>query len=146
MLHAENKVTLPISKLDASGNEVLWNLQEVHKAQASTSWSLSVSAYSMLDSQLTITGYHGKAKPRISKPNFWTHTSRNGAFGRKIWKKWFNNQAMNRMESRLNRAPDVRPRAGSARYEMRRIEATKVDTRVARDNQSCYGISNMSPY
>jgi hypothetical protein len=85
----------------------------------------------------TLSGYHGKPKVRISKPNYWTHTSRNGAFGRKIWKKWFNNQAWNRMERRLNNT-SYYGRAGTDRYEMRRIERKRVDTKEARDNKSVY--------
>jgi hypothetical protein len=43
-------------------------------------------------------GYHGQPKPRMYEGNFWTHHPRRGAFGRKLWKKWFNNKAMNKME------------------------------------------------
>ncbi|TVY87317.1 hypothetical protein LAWI1_G006953, partial [Lachnellula willkommii] len=38
--------------------------------------------------------YHGNPKPRSYKGNLWTHRSRNGAFGPKLWKMWVNNAAM----------------------------------------------------
>lgn len=75
-------------------------------------------------------GYHGHHKPRGSEPKFWTHRSRKGAFGRKLWKKWFNNAAMNRFENRLNEPNSVRK--GSERYEMRRLGPKSVNTRESR--------------
>lgn len=81
-------------------------------------------------------GYHGAPKPRKCESKYWTHTSRNGAFGRKIWKKWFNNNAMNRLEARLQEHIPENDRGGSKRYSMRYLEAKQVDTKVARDNKS----------
>lgn len=80
-------------------------------------------------------GYHGKPKPRKCESNFWTHRSRRGAFGRKLWKKWFNNQAMNKLELRLAKG-DYSKRKGTERYEMRRLDAKKINTREIRDNHS----------
>lgn len=83
-----------------------------------------------------IVGYHGKRKERTSKPKFWTHTSRGGAFGRKIWKKWFNNRAMNRLERRLASQRAENERSGSQRYGLRKLEGVVVDTKKARDSKS----------
>ncbi|KAL2061902.1 hypothetical protein VTL71DRAFT_7280 [Oculimacula yallundae] len=80
--------------------------------------------------------YHGKPKQRQSKSNFWTHTSRNGAFGRKIWKKWFNNRAMNQLEARLASERQTVQRNGSQRYSMRALKAMDVDTVEVRDSRS----------
>ncbi|KUJ17036.1 uncharacterized protein LY89DRAFT_685011 [Mollisia scopiformis] len=80
--------------------------------------------------------YHGSPKPRKFEGHYWTHTSRGGAFGRKIWKKWFNNRAMNRLETRLQKQILVDERKGSDRYSLRQLEAKTVDTRVDRDNKS----------
>lgn len=50
-----------------------------------------------------------------------------------MWKKWFNNQAMNRMEARL-RSATVPGRAirGDVRYDFREIGAKDVNTRAMR--------------
>jgi len=82
--------------------------------------------------------YHGAAKVRKSGNHFWTHTSRGGAFGRKIWKKWFNNRAMNRLEARLASERQAVERGGSARYSLRRLEPMDVDTMEVRDSKSTY--------
>lgn len=75
-------------------------------------------------------GYHGRTKPQTRNETFWTHRSRRGAFGRKLWKKWFNNRAMNHYESRL-RLPGVRK--GLKRYDLRTVVPKDVDTRLERD-------------
>jgi hypothetical protein len=81
-----------------------------------------------------ILGYHGCKKPRIYAGNFWTHRSGHGAFGRKLWKKWFNNRAMNSLEGRLERGSS--DRAEGTRYTLRALEPKQVDTKAARDNNS----------
>jgi hypothetical protein len=78
-------------------------------------------------------GYHGQPKKRVYKGNFWTHSSRKGAFGRKIWKKWFNNAAMNRLEARLGK--EIPARKGNDRYEMRSLAPKMVNTRASRDSR-----------
>ncbi|KAF8859529.1 hypothetical protein BDZ45DRAFT_725269 [Acephala macrosclerotiorum] len=83
--------------------------------------------------------YHGAPKPRRSHDHYWTHTSRGGAFGRKIWKKWFNNRAMNRMEARLQKQIQVEQRKGSERYSLRQLEAKAVNTKVDRDSKASSG-------
>ncbi|KAH6717022.1 hypothetical protein DL95DRAFT_450980 [Leptodontidium sp. 2 PMI_412] len=80
--------------------------------------------------------YHGQPKERKSGNHFWTHTSRGGAFGRKIWKKWFNNRAMNKLEARLASERQAVQRNGSQRYSLRRLEPMDVDTTEVRDSKS----------
>lgn len=82
--------------------------------------------------------YHGRPKPRKSTCKFWTHTSRHGAFGRKIWKKWFNNCAMNKMEGRLRRERASAARKGTQRYAMRALRGIDVNTRILRDSRTSY--------
>ena len=85
---------------------------------------------------LCIIGYHGKAKVRKYEGNYWTHTSRGGAFGREIWKRWFNNRAMNNLEVRLSTERPEQHRKGSERYAMRTLEAKEVDTQEVRDSHA----------
>lgn len=85
---------------------------------------------------LKMLGYHGKSKVRKSGNHFWSHTSRGGAFGPKIWKKWFNNRAMNRLEARLASERQTVQRNGSQRYSLRRLEAVDVDTQEVRDSKA----------
>ena len=85
---------------------------------------------------LCMVGYHGKAKVRKYEGNYWTHTSRGGAFGRKIWKRWFNNRAMNNLEVRLSTERPEQQRKGSERYAMRTLEAKEVDTQEVRDSHA----------
>jgi hypothetical protein len=80
-------------------------------------------------------GYHGLPKQRRYEGNYWTHTSRGGAFGRKVWKKWFNNRAMNRLEARL-RQDRENQRKGSNRYSLRKLEPKPVNSRVVRGQPS----------
>ncbi len=81
-------------------------------------------------------GYHGRPKQRISKSNFWTYYSHRGGFGRyraKMWRKWFNNQSMNRFEARLGRgAFRGRTRTGDVRYEFRELAPKVVNTQKMR--------------
>jgi hypothetical protein len=86
--------------------------------------------------ELCIIGYHGKAKVRKYEGNYWTHTSRGGAFGRKIWKRWFNNRAMNNLEIRLSTERPEQQRKGSERYAMRTLEAKEEDTKEVRDSHA----------
>lgn len=79
-------------------------------------------------------GYHGQQKKRRYEGNFWTHRPRKGAFGRKLWRKWFNNQAMDRLERRLS--SDAIQRTGTARYELRTLKSKKLDTQEVRDSNS----------
>lgn len=65
----------------------------------------------------------------MRRETFWTHRSRRGAFGRGLWKKWFNNRAMNSYEARLGRE---RERKGVERYNLRQLQPKNVDTRVDR--------------
>jgi hypothetical protein len=85
---------------------------------------------------LCMAGYHGRAKVRKYEGNYWTHTSRGGAFGRKIWKRWFNNRAMNNLEARLNTERPEQQRRGSERYAMRTLEAKEVNTQGVRDSHA----------
>lgn len=80
-------------------------------------------------------GYHGERKLRRSQSNYWTHTSRGGAFGRKIWKKWFNNRAMNALEARLQQQTPADNRAGAVRYSLRPLASKEADTRIDRDSK-----------
>jgi hypothetical protein len=48
-----------------------------------------------------------------------------------LWKKWFNNRAMDRYESRLG---EDRVRKGIERYSLRKLKPINVDTRMSRDN------------
>jgi len=82
-------------------------------------------------------GYHGLPKQRRYEGHYWTHTSRGGAFGRKIWKKWFNNRAMNRLEARL-RQDRENQRKGSNRYSLRKLEPKLVNTKVVRGQPSYF--------
>jgi len=52
-----------------------------------------------------------------------------------MWKKWFNNAAMNSLEQRLK---NENSRAGKAveRYSLRTIAAKEVDTKEVRNNHS----------
>jgi len=77
-----------------------------------------------------ILGYHGRGKPFVKRETFWTHRPRRGAFGHELWKKWFNNRAMNKYEARLR---EPRARNGLKRYDMRKLAPLNVDTRVDRD-------------
>jgi len=79
-------------------------------------------------------GYHGKPKARSAPNNFWTHRSRRGGFGRKLWKKWFSDQSMNRWEARLRSAaaPEKRAAGGNLRYDFRELRAKEVNTRPMR--------------
>lgn len=82
-------------------------------------------------------GYHGKGKPRKRQEMFWTHRKGRGAFGYRIWKKWFNNNAMNRLEGRLRdegRLNDKRG-GGKGRYELRKLGARGIDSKEARDSR-----------
>ncbi|KAH8783762.1 hypothetical protein BGZ57DRAFT_885390 [Hyaloscypha finlandica] len=81
--------------------------------------------------------YHGLPKQRRYEGHYWTHTSRGGAFGRKIWKKWFNNRAMNRLEARL-RQDRENQRKGSNRYSLRKLEPKPVNTKVVRGQPSYF--------
>ena len=76
-------------------------------------------------------GYHGRPKPRARQGNLWTYRKGRGAFGFKMWKKWFNNAAMNRLEDRM-RTGTTRERSG-CRYELRGLKSMTVDTRDVRD-------------
>lgn len=87
------------------------------------------------DLLLTGEGYHGRPKQRIYEGHYWTHTSRGGAFGRKIWKKWFNNRAMNRLEARI-RQDQENQRKGCERYSMRKLKPKAVNSKVARDSKA----------
>lgn len=78
--------------------------------------------------------YHGQSKLRQYEGNFWTHRSRGGAFGRKLWKKWFNSRAMNRLEGRLR--DENAARSGTASYELRKLKPKKVDTHEVRGSKS----------
>jgi hypothetical protein len=84
---------------------------------------------------LTRKGYHGRPKERRYEGHYWTHTSRGGAFGRKIWNKWFNNRAMNRLEARLRQERE-NERKGSERYLLRKLEPKAVNSKVARDSKA----------
>ncbi|PSS25830.1 hypothetical protein M430DRAFT_33397 [Amorphotheca resinae ATCC 22711] len=64
------------------------------------------------------------------KGNFWTHRPRKGAFGQKLWKKWFNNNAMNSLEQRLSQPPTERN--GNKRYALRTLQPKDIDTRRER--------------
>jgi hypothetical protein len=86
---------------------------------------------------LTSEGYHGRPKQRRYEGHYWTHTSRGGAFGRKIWKKWFNNRAVNRLESRLRQDLE-NLRKGSNRYLLRKLEPKPVNSRVVRGQPSYF--------
>ncbi|KAH8659198.1 hypothetical protein BGZ60DRAFT_414798 [Tricladium varicosporioides] len=77
--------------------------------------------------------YHGLPKPRVYEGNYWTHRPRRGAFGRKLWKKWFNNAAMNKFEGRLRKG--IAGRESNKRYELRRLEGREVDSSAARDTE-----------
>jgi len=87
------------------------------------------------DLLLTGEGYHGRPKQRIYEGHYWTHTSRGGAFGRKIWKKWFNNRAMNRLEARIRQYQENQ-RKGCERYSMRKLKPKAVNSKVARDSKA----------
>lgn len=95
------------------------------------------STFKVLERLLTSEGYHGRPKQRKYEGHYWTHTSRGGAFGRKIWKKWFNNRAMNRLESRL-RQDRENERKGSERYSMRKLQPKVVNSRVVRGQPSYF--------
>lgn len=50
-----------------------------------------------------------------------------------MWKKWFNNRSMNRMEARLRSAISPgRTKSGNVRYHFRELEAKAVNTRAMR--------------
>ena len=49
-----------------------------------------------------------------------------------MWKKWFNNRSMNRMEARLSNAISPGRARGGARYDFRELEAKTVNTRAMR--------------
>jgi len=89
-----------------------------------------------------ISGYHGQPKVRQSKSHFWTHTSRGGAFGRKVWKLWFNNRAMNKLERRLALETTALERKGSDRYSLRQLHPMDLDTRDVRDSKSVRTLSD----
>ncbi|CAG8952375.1 hypothetical protein HYFRA_00001121 [Hymenoscyphus fraxineus] len=74
--------------------------------------------------------FHGGGKERKCPPMFWTHRSRNGAFGRKLWKKWVTNADMNKYERRLRSGQ--MERASNTRYALRSLPARDVDTSSAR--------------
>ena len=76
-----------------------------------------------------VKGFHGRPKPRRQEPKYWTHYSRRGAFGRKLWKKWFNNAHMNAFEKKLGMQ---RGRDGTNRYSLRTLKPKEVDTREIR--------------
>jgi hypothetical protein len=78
--------------------------------------------------------YHGRPKPRVYEGHNWTHRSRHGAFGRKLWKKWFNNAAMDKLEKRL-RAPQG-GREGNSRYGLRSLQGKEVDSLMSRHNNA----------
>ncbi|CZT03777.1 uncharacterized protein RAG0_10427 [Rhynchosporium agropyri] len=90
--------------------------------------------------------YHGIPKQRQSKRNYWSHTSRNGAFGRKIWKKWFNNRAMNQLEARLASERQAVARHGSQRYSLRTLKPMDIDTIEVRDSRSDFIRSCLAEY
>ncbi|KAH8804711.1 hypothetical protein F5884DRAFT_796950 [Xylogone sp. PMI_703] len=80
--------------------------------------------------------YHGQPKPRKMKTTWWTYRTGRGGFGRKLWKRWFNNAAMNSLESELREGRDGNNRCGAGRYAMRTLKAKEVDTREERNNFS----------
>jgi hypothetical protein len=53
-----------------------------------------------------------------------------------MWKKWFNNRAMNRLERRLGREDLLNRSRQNGRYEMRKLKPKEVSTKEARDNYS----------
>ena len=86
-------------------------------------------------------GYHGSPKPRNIQRggNLWTHRSRRGAFGYKLWKKWFNNAAFERMELRLRTDPEddqIFKKRGNERYDLRRLKSRDVSTSEERNSQA----------
>lgn len=90
------------------------------------------------DTELMLTfpfpGYHGQPKPRRTPNNFWTYRYRRGGFGYKLWKKWFNDQSMNRFEARLRNETllNKRVKDGKLRYDFRELEVKEVNTRMMR--------------
>jgi hypothetical protein len=66
---------------------------------------------------------------------FWTHRSRKGGFGWKMWRKWFTNTAMNSMEKRL-RLGDTRHE--NKRYALRPIKPRAVDSKEVRNNHAMW--------
>jgi hypothetical protein len=93
--------------------------------------------FEVAERMLMTEGYHGRPKARRFQGHYWTHTSRGGSFGRKIWKKWFNNNAMNHLEARL-RYDGENQRKGSERYSLRKLEPRNVNSRVARGQPSYF--------
>lgn len=70
-------------------------------------------------------GFHGASRERRRPTNFWTHRSRRGAFGRKLWKKWVRNSEMDLYEHRLRTQYE---RKGTSRYDLRTWVPREVDT------------------
>ncbi|KAM3077248.1 hypothetical protein ACMFMG_003287 [Clarireedia jacksonii] len=58
---------------------------------------------------------------------YWTHRRGHGAFGYKLWKKWFNNAAYDRMEARLQGV-----RKPNSRYNFRNYKPRIVDSKEMR--------------
>lgn len=74
-----------------------------------------------ITNHLIMLGYHGYGKPRTYQGNYWTYNARRGGFGRKLWRKWFTNRAMQRLENRLENGLTERDRG--TRYSLREIKA-----------------------
>lgn len=74
-------------------------------------------------------GYHGSKKPRKRSRNYWTYRKRRGGFAWQLWKKWFNNRAMNNLERRLR---GESCRKGGERYGLRKLEPKRVETKHMR--------------
>lgn len=80
-------------------------------------------------------GYHGLGKTRRRQNGGirWTHRSRRGGFGYKMWAKGFRNEAMDRMEARLRHPSD---RHNNKRYELRQLPPRMIDTKEVRDSHA----------
>jgi hypothetical protein len=61
------------------------------------------------------------------RQTYWTHRRGRGAFGYKLWKKWFNNAAHDRMEARLQGV-----RKPNQRYNFRDYKPRIVDSKEMR--------------
>jgi len=76
--------------------------------------------------------YHGSPKPNPrNQGSLWKHHPRRGGFHSKLWKKWFNNAAWNRLEKRLRSST---PRKSNERYDLRTLKPTDVNTIKMRCN------------
>jgi hypothetical protein len=105
-------------------------------AKKLTTIFVNSSPKSLLSFADNLAGYHGRPKPRKRQETYWTHRKGRGAFGYKLWKKWFNNAAMNKLEYRL-RCTEVlnKKREWNERYGLRKLEARRVDSKEARDSR-----------